>query len=143
MPHRLKLVKQVDQEGWNAFHFACKSGLFPLVNWVEIFGTKTMPMIPIDKRTKGGFTPLHFAAANGQSGVIKALREGTHGKKVILKSFIDVNKKTTLMEDTAFDIALRAGHMRCVKELILMGGHSSKSTTEMRSSSWDEDSEWH
>ena len=146
MPHRLKLVKQVDQEGWNAFHFACKSGLFPLVNWVEIFGTKTMPMIPIDKRTKGASRPFTLPLRMDKAASLRRFERAPMAKKVILKSFIDVNKKTTLMEDTAFDIALRAGHMRCVKELILMGGHSSKSTTEqcMRYLhravlSWDED----
>ena len=132
MRHRVKLVNQVDQEGWNAFHFACASGLFPLVNWVEIFkeedSTAAIYNLPIDEPTKTGFTPLHFAAGNGHTSVIKALYEGTHGNKISMKHLININRKTDLKGDTAFDVSLRAGYTRCARQIARFGGHAITST---------------
>ena len=69
---RLLMCEMVDKEGWNALHFASKSGVLGEFPWATFNGLLPENALSM-KTTPGGYSLLHFAVWNGRNKALEVL----------------------------------------------------------------------
>ena len=101
MRHRVKLVNQVDQEGWNAFHFAwlVHQDYSRLSTGLKYLKKRIARLLSITCLLMNQPKPdLHLCTLQLEMAIrasLKPLYEGTHGNKISMKHLININRKTT------------------------------------------------
>ncbi|CAK9073272.1 Ryanodine receptor 3 (RYR-3) (RyR3) (Brain ryanodine receptor-calcium release channel) (Brain-type ryanodine receptor) (Type 3 ryanodine receptor) [Durusdinium trenchii] len=144
--HRLMLIADRDIEGWSSLAFACKSGCFSRVDWNRVL-QQSAPFdakeFPINSKTEAGFTPLHLAAWNGKADVIRALADLFKADQEDLLSargfdaappgaFLAINEPVLQTNDLELDLAIKRGHLECVRCLLRIGCHAETQADQMQ-----------
>lgn len=99
----------VPRDGWTALHFACKSGLLPLIPWRALITDELIDDCGFGLRTGSHLTVLHVAAWNLRQDVVqmlllsmRAYQPGWTPLRVLVKRNVLTNRL-----DTAADLAIK------------------------------------
>lgn len=138
------LLQAVDQDGWNALHYAARSGAFAHLSWSKLLGQPFFEApLPINELTLAHYSFTHLATANGNVEVIRTLVELWQDAEANAERVEDVFQINRAIHPplaeasreqgiTELDLAIEKDNLEAVRMLLRMGCYASAERGRMQ-----------